>query len=88
MGWSPVAGSPGHALWACIAYFKQVGLVLVSEEGGCKMAAVECKISTNGEVLALRHENSHHRSIARLTPSQTRRHNHPSQSFENQRLDT
>jgi hypothetical protein len=57
MGWSPVAGSPGHALWACIAYFKQVGLVLVSEEGGCKMGAVECKISTNGEVLALRHEN-------------------------------
>ena len=57
MGWSPVAGSPGHALWACIVYFKQVGLVLVSEEGGCKMGAVECKISTNGEVLALRHEN-------------------------------
>ena len=86
MEWSPVAGSLGHALWACIAYFKQVELVLVSCVGGGMSCGVQDQPMARSWLCVMR--ISHHLSIARLTPSQTRRHNHLPQPSESQRLGT
>ena len=88
MEWSPVAGSLGHALWACIAYFKQVELVLVSCVGGGRRDELWSARSTNGEVLALRHENFPP-PVDCSTDSITDKKTQPSfATVRNQRLDT
>ena len=62
MGWSPVAGSPDHALWSYIAYFKQVGIVLVSEDAKWEPWSARSQPTARSWLCVMR--ISHHLSIA------------------------